>query len=56
MNYKSQWDELEEKGLVKFEVLPDESADYDNLAGDTFNPKVNTAKPQEYFDSLVNPS
>lgn len=37
-----RFDELEYEGLVSFEVLPDESADWDNLVGDCYDPKVNS--------------
>ena len=34
--------ELESHNLVRFSVIPDECYDYDNLAGDCYDPKVNS--------------
>lgn len=40
--------EEHEGGKVRIRLLPDECADYDNLAGDMFNPAVNTdIEPEE---------
>ena len=36
------WQQAENDGLVRLRIEPDELCDYDNLAGDSFNPEVNT--------------
>ena len=41
----SDWDKLEDRGLVKIEAVPDNDADIDNVLGDAFNP--------EFFDDDV---
>ena len=42
----TKFETLKAKKLVRFKVIADEHWDYDNLAGDTYNPEVNTDIPE----------
>jgi len=54
------WDKLKNAGIVRARFIPDEFATFDDLCGDTYNPKANPdisadqlAKEKRAFRSLV---
>lgn len=47
---RKEFDTLEDEGKVRIRVEPDESCDYEDLAGDTFNPDVNNDIPVEQLE------
>lgn len=46
----NKWEQLEDDGKVRLKIEPDESADFDDLCGDSFNPKVN---PEISYNNLM---